>query len=144
MVDHANQSAQDTVISAVKLARLLTSHILTTNGEFDPYLSLCHLAFSFVQFVDEGSLITAPAPSFGNLRANGTGGTSDLVGQRVALFLWKPFGYLKYCHRSLKCSLINLQVTVVCDFLVHGTILSLLFILYVILSSSHLVILSSC
>ena len=100
MSDHADQGAQDLVVTTVQDFCPLTVEVVAFDRELDPNLGFRNFSFRIGELTYESRLIAPLSPGFSQIRTNRARGPADLIRERVSLFSRKRLRQLKEFNRS--------------------------------------------
>src|ERR1051325_328570 len=115
-IAHVNELAEDAIEQAMEFPSLRLRHVLAIHSVHDPDLRLSGFAFGLVQLVHKCSFILPTSPPLRDHGADSARCPPALIGERVGLFLGKPFGPLKELLRPLARELEDFQLPVMHDF----------------------------
>lgn len=110
MQNHVDECGCDSIVGSMEAASLLRSEITTAGRELKPTLRFGSLGLDIAQLADEGGSIATFTPYFGKVGTDRTRGTTDLIGERVALAWWKGFACFENVQRQLERALVNVEI----------------------------------
>jgi len=113
--DDLYEHPENGIVFLIQLTTGIPVQITPFNGELNPCLCLCCFRFTVTEFRNEGRLISALSSRFSDVGADRSGGTLNLVRQRIPLLDWKRSRQFKQPHCSSESALIGLEIRVPFD-----------------------------
>jgi len=110
MADHGAEHPTYRVVCLGELLMICRCDVFAVQGEIQGCIGFAVLSITICEFADEMCFVTPLCPCLTEIHSDGSGGPSNLAGERIFLLIRKALAQHKDLQRKLICLLIDLKI----------------------------------
>ena len=112
LLNHGAEFPAELGVTVSECCMDLSIHVFASSCSVEPVQGLLQFAVGIGTLTQEMGWIPPFRPRFGEVGADGTGASANLIGQRVSLLNRPTFAYLKHLLLQFESQLVHIQIPI--------------------------------